>query len=968
MLNVVHCPKLEQLAAHWLVQRADDQRDVFQPEVVIVGHEAMGDWLRQFVSVADGIAANLKFELPAAAIWRHMRLINANLPDKTRLDKTELRLRLFNLLDEPNQPKRWRRADVLADVFDQYLIYRTDLLSAWERGEQQGFWQADLWRKLQASAPTEHQRHRLLARCIERLEQGPPIALPPLRLFNVLGLAPEYLRFFVALSEHTTVQWYVADPSSDYWQDRDQQSNPLLSSLAKSLRDQLNLMAQSGEIEHHYIAAADNPKSQLGALQDSIIANQMPPAHADDQSITFTNCHTRVRELETLCDFIQDQLTADTSLALSDIIVMAPDINRYAPYIGAVFERGAAPLAVNIADRDVTQAVPNIERWLGVIDHSQSPLSLDEFLDLLREPAVLTQLGLTLAAIDRFASLLNQWHVKTLDSALDSTSAGNLGHFLTQATLSHLSGAQVPLIADRFSKIALLDEDFGLLKAIYPLVKRFDKITARRDTSKTLSEWIGVVNQDWQVLFGSQESVIAEREILDGALEKLIEQHQQADCDSVAFDYAILIEQIREVLKHTKFGRHFLTGSLTFCSLLPMRSIPHKVVCIIGLNDGEFPSNPAQQSFDLISALPRLGDRNRRDDQRQLFLEALMSCRQRLYLSYIGKDPSSNEPKPPSLVIEQLRSALHQTTAAIEVSLHSFDPDKGRRWPYYCIAQRKESLEYNQDDIKTASGSLSGMLAYYRHPSRAYLRDHHIERHWRQRPLSLDPLDKLNKWQRSNAVSRLKALKAEPWKTAAIRSGLFGHGATADTEAAAAEISLQTLGFDFAAHSECCHVNVELNDTRHSLQFNTSKSAQIALLIDAPPKECVHRWFEAMLKQLIANSQGIDVTLALTNLQSASVWHSEVLEASAANAWLQRLYRVYETGIRSPLPIFAKTSPLLCLTTEAKANDAWVGGQDSAGESEHPEHRLLFAQPLQSIDRVKDLAEEIYGPLREMLK
>lgn len=79
-----------------------------------------------------------------------------------------------------------------------------------------------------------------------------------------------------------------------------------------------------------------------------------------------------------------------------------------------------------------------------------------------------------------------------------------------------------------------------------------------------------------------------------------------------------------------------------------MRSLPFKVICLLGLNDGDFPRNTKAAVFDLVAKHPAKGDRARRDDDRYLFLEALISAREILYLSYIGRDIRKDEELAPS--------------------------------------------------------------------------------------------------------------------------------------------------------------------------------------------------------------------------------------------------------------------------------------------------------------------------------
>jgi exodeoxyribonuclease V gamma subunit len=99
-----------------------------------------------------------------------------------------------------------------------------------------------------------------------------------------------------------------------------------------------------------------------------------------------------------------------------------------------------------------------------------------------------------------------------------------------------------------------------------------------------------------------------------------------------------------------------------------MRSIPFKCVCLLGMNDGDYPRSQTPRDFDLMSDAAhagstqshwRAGDRSRREDDRYLFLEALLSARDKLYISWQGRRTTDHEVKPPSVLVAQLMDYLN---------------------------------------------------------------------------------------------------------------------------------------------------------------------------------------------------------------------------------------------------------------------------------------------------------------------
>jgi exodeoxyribonuclease V gamma subunit len=107
-------------------------------------------------------------------------------------------------------------------------------------------------------------------------------------------------------------------------------------------------------------------------------------------------------------------------------------------------------------------------------------------------------------------------------------------------------------------------------------------------------------------------------------------------------------------------NHQFVSGGVTFCTLMPMRAVPFRVVCLLGMNDGDFPRRAPKADFDLLAqpGMARPGDRSRRDDDRYLMLEAVLAARDKLYISWVGRNVRDNSEQPPSVLVSQLRDYL----------------------------------------------------------------------------------------------------------------------------------------------------------------------------------------------------------------------------------------------------------------------------------------------------------------------
>src|SRR5690606_1374019 len=98
----------------------------------------------------------------------------------------------------------------------------------------------------------------------------------------------------------------------------------------------------------------------------------------------------------------------------------------------------------------------------------------------------------------------------------------------------------------------------------------------------------------------------------------------------------------------------FISNGITFCSLIPMRSIPFKIIGLLGMNHDNFPRKENRLSFNLITEKHQLGDRNIKDNDKHLFLETILSAKEYLFISYIGKSVANNTTLPASILVEEL--------------------------------------------------------------------------------------------------------------------------------------------------------------------------------------------------------------------------------------------------------------------------------------------------------------------------
>lgn len=679
--------------------------DPFVPEVVMVQSRGMGRWLTLQLARERGLAANLEFVLPAGFGWRLMKTVLPELPPKSAFAPEVLTWRLMEVLPtlsgEPYTPlvryleggplACFELAGKIADIYDQYLVFRPAWIRAWEAGQRLDLgedeaWQAALWQQLAAELPGRH-RVTMLDDFFARLR---PEHLPErVSVFGIATLAPMYLALLLRMAELTEVNVFLLNPCEAYWGDivdargqlklfargeSAEGGHPLLASLGQQGRDFFDdIAAGVPDAESMFLPPAGD--SLLARLQRDILqlsppaANVQPPA-PDDRSIVCHITHSPMRELEVLKDRLLAMLVADTTLTPADIAVLTPDINAYAPYIDAVFGyRSDAPsIPYSIADRRLTREVPLLATFGAVLQLADSRFAADEVLALLDCRELLTRFGLA----DEDVTLLRSWvrgagirwgrdaaHKAALGLPAEATHSWRWGlDRLLLGTLlpASLAGDGEPLFGGLLPDGAAQGQAAERLARLGALFDTLCALAERWAQPASVADWAERLREAAASLFQVEEDGEAALQVLHGIADELA-----ADAALAAFDGTVPLAVVRDaVLRQLQVASSggFLTGGLTFCAMVPMRSIPFRVLCLIGMNDGAYPRDERPVSFDLVARHPQKGDRSRRFDDRYLFLEAILSARDTLYLSWVGRSVRSDEPLPPSPLVAELLDTL----------------------------------------------------------------------------------------------------------------------------------------------------------------------------------------------------------------------------------------------------------------------------------------------------------------------
>ena len=683
--------------------------------------------------VREALAANLPGSEDAGSLdaarlqWR----LYALLRDPDTLRKPALAA-LLPYLNDDDALKPWSLAGELAGVFEKYQAWRRDWLLGWEAGRDPRDWQAERWRRAAGGLP---HRARRIAEYLHRYgapDDALPIGLPTrLFAFACINVSPDVLRVLSTQARVGVLHFYLPTPCRKYWGDlrslsqrlRDHdddaafgaEENPLLEAWGAAGRDFVAALASyevvhpSGEIAA-YADPEEDPEDQpahdtlLQHLQRDLLHRRAPTAspwraQVDrlDASLQIHACHTRLREVQVLHDQLRALLEADQTLEPREIAVLTPDIDPYIAHIEAVFGGAAGAstddparpsqpslfLPYTVADGSPLAGEPLAEVFLRLLALPSSRFGVNEVLDLLAVPAIAERFDLVSSAQERLRHWLGEagarWgldakHRVRHDAPEDAAFTWQFA--LDRLLLGYASGGK-EIISDVAPWPELEGGSLVALDALIELLRLLAGCERTFSQAHTPAQWQQQLLRALDELLPTRPREPADQRALE-RLRDVIEEFR-AQAESANFDTPVPPEIVRahfqSRLCEADTRAPFLSGGITFCRMVPMRLIPFRAICLLGMNDGEVPRrDPAGALNRLAAALGtpqrQRGDRSLREDDRFLFLQLLVAANDVFYLSYLGADPRDNSRREPSVLVSELLDV---------VAGYHADPDDARK-------------------------------------------------------------------------------------------------------------------------------------------------------------------------------------------------------------------------------------------------------------------------------------------------
>ena len=1054
MLTVHYSNRLEILADRMADVLSTPLRSPLAPEIVTLQSGGVARWLSLQLAQRRAICANVRFLFPAELLWYVFEQTLANVPHESQYDAATLTWRLLAQLDAAHDDvmlgsvagyladgdplKRYQLARRLGEVFEQYLVFRSDWIRAWEQAEP-GDWQARLWCRLVDSGDSRHWV-RLQREFLDRAARGelPTQRLPQrVALFAITSLSPAYLNIIEHLGRYIDVHVFVLNPCAEYWGDivtERQQSqlmerapevtpyleigNSLLASMGLQARDFIDLLQElSPQESDHFVAPREANmlcclQSDIYALKERGADGQKTEISRTDRSVQVHVCHSPMREVEVLYDQLLDLFARDAELTPSDVIVVTPDIESYAPYIEAVFATRDAErrFPYTLADRGLRAESPLVEGLFRLLDMGSSRYDANTVLALLELPAVQRRFGISEMDLETIYRWVREsgirWGIDGASraelnlpaSAEHSWHAGMkrllLGYALPQSECGLFKGV-LPCGAPEGAEAQVLGRLQTYLETLFALKPQLTKTASIADWGRTLAAIL-------DGLFDMNETEVAELRPLREASTALAETAERA-----AYGASVSLEVFKAELSHrlerSGPGSRFLAGAVTFCSMVPMRSIPFKLVCMIGLNDGCFPRVQRPYSFDRMGQTFRRGDRSRSDDDRLLFLETLISARQCLYISYVGRDMRDDSVLPPSVLVSELLDYLGKgfrlagggdIIAQHIVLEHPLQAFSAR---YYEGDIRLFTYSHDlarASEIATQRGTTRGLLFDARLPE--------AEAEWRR--VEIDDLvrfffnptryllrQRLDIWlhEGETALETREPFVLNYSATRFIRqellacelgggdvtavfermraAGLLPHGTLGESVFAAEQSVVKGFARRLRGRLPTCvlppqHVELELGDM--CLYGQLTQVSELGLLDYSVAKTSAYDWSRLWIHHLVLNALTIEgEKLSYFFAQDTSV---RLKPVNAATELLAELLALYWEGLHRPLPFFPRSALHYVQASREplrKARSVWWPSEYHRGEADESYFQLVFAGTDPLDEEFECLAQTVFKPM-----
>ena len=983
--------------------------DPFATELVLVPARGTERWLSQRLSHVlgrgaggDGVCAGVEFRNPQSLIaeitgtddddpwapdtmvWPLLEVIDESLDEPwCRTLATHLGHFAAGEERELRQGRRYAVARRIAGLFASYARQRPQMLADWrDRSadlDADLTWQPPLWQALvdRVDADPPHVRHQ---ETLARLRKSASDLPPRLSLFGHTRLPVTEIELINGLATHHDVHLWLPHPSDELWRAltdvrgpitrREDVSHravhhPLLATLGRDLRE-LQMILPTDLRTDEYLGGREHPQTLLDWLQSDIAANAVRPQGrtlaTGDRSVQVHACHGEARQVDVLREVLLGLLADDTTLEPRDILVMCPDVESYAPLINADFGlgdvlRGAHPahrLRMRLADRSLLQTNPLLGVASQLLALAGSRVTASEVLNVAQSAPVRARFGFTDDNLEDVTRWVRQANVRWgFDQEHRKPYGVDFVHNTWRFGIDRvLAGVAMSDDAHAWVGSTLPLDDVGsnrveLAGQLGEFVDRLQRTVDALTGAHPLAHWLHALDEGITMMTRVTDADAWQTSQMQREFGRVL---TAAGARSATL---LRLPDVKALLDRQLAGRptraNFRTGTLTVCTMVPMRSVPHRVVCLVGLDDGVFPRQGVTDGDDVLARNPVTGERDSRSEDRQLLLDAVGAATEKLVITYTGANAHTGQARPPAVPLAELLDALDTTTSAtvreqvvVHHPLQPFDirnvmpgeliPDVPFTFDDTVLKAARASTRERSEQPKFVSGplpaqphqdvALADLIGFFKDPVKGFFRALEYTLPWDvdgvEDEISVD-IDALEQWAVGDrmlgdmlrGMSPDDARQAE-WRRGTLPPGQLGWRKAGELREQSMLLATTALGYR-AAEADAYDVDIDLGAGRrltgtvspvfgdHLVSVTYSKLSG---------KHLLESWIP--LLTLFAHHSDRDWSAICigrgTGRRSTTLERGLGRPQQPAVELLRDLVTVYDAGRREPLPLPVKTS------------------------------------------------------------
>ncbi|CAL1329023.1 exodeoxyribonuclease V subunit gamma [Candidatus Providencia siddallii] len=624
----------------------------------------------------------------------------------------------FYIKNDIDGRKLHQLSEKIANLFESYMIYRPKLITQWEKNKlininnKNQSWQKKLWRELFVYRKTLEKKtqhlltiHKIFIKFLSAPNYLKNFFPKRIFIYGISSLPPIYIQILNIISKYTDIYLMFKNPCKHFLKynkyllclditkqqkkpininKKEKKINPLLVSWGKLGNDFLKLITNIKNSKKFFIFTDTNRLTLLENIKQDILdsknniqlgktiekyktSKNKRLINLLDNTITFNSCYNIKKEIENLYEKLLEFFEKDNTLTPKDILVKVSNIEVYTPYIYAIFSKDKSEnyIPFSILNKKPLKSNPIIQAFISLLNLPKVRFFKDQIFDLLDISAISKKFDINENELDILNNWINKYEIKF---GLDNNNFKDLNlpiinqntwEFGLKKILSKYSiNKDFKSLDNIFSYDKYNNTKLKLINKLFFFIETLKKWRILLKKKYSLKKWKNIYKElinDFFIINDNTEIILT---LLKNQLYKIINTATTSG-HTKHIKSLLIRDELLISINEKKENYNFFTGSVTFCTFTQMKSIPFKIICLLGMNDNVFPRNITQENFDLKKNKIILGDKKTDYEDKYLFLETLISTTKIFYLSYIGIS-INNEPRNPSILIEELLNYICQ--------------------------------------------------------------------------------------------------------------------------------------------------------------------------------------------------------------------------------------------------------------------------------------------------------------------